>query len=314
MNYLKNFSYLLLFVLLAMVPLLTNSYTQYIFNLITVYVIVSIAFNLTLGYAGQFSFANGALFGFGAYSCGLLMAHLHLSFWIAMPLAGIMTAILGAILGISALRLKVYALAIVTIAFTLLMEYIYKHGGWLTFGVGGFSMPSPTIFGHAFSTDKEKYYIVLPLAMAIFIMTRNILRTKFGRAFVTIKESELIAQAFAIDVRYFKIVVFLLSSFIVGIGGSLFVMLIGFVAPESFGLTEMMFQLLLVVVGGLGSMTGCVLGPLLLTSLPEIFRQYRGFEEILFGSLLIICIVLMPSGIYGMLVKYISACREKLHG
>jgi branched-chain amino acid transport system permease protein len=286
------------------VPLFTNSYTQYVINLITIYVVVTIGFNLVLGYAGQFSFANAAFFGLGAYSCGLLIVHVHLSFWIAMPLAGCITAGLGAIVGLPALRLKVYSLAIVTIAFTLLMEHIYKNGGWLTFGVGGFSVPSPRIFGYQFSSDKEKYFIILPLTIIVFILTRNILGSKFGRAFVAIKESELIAQSFAIDVHYFKIVAFLIG---------LFTVVVGFVSPDSFGLLEILFQLLLVVVGGLGSMIGCIIGPVLLTGFPEIFRQFRGFEEMLFGLMLVIFMIMMPSGVYGLLVKYIPGLRERLH-
>lgn len=314
MKSLKVIWYVLFFMFLAALPLFTNSYTQYILNLITLYVIVSIGFNLILGYAGQFSFANGAFFGLGAYACGLLMVHLHFSFWIAMPLAGVITALLGAVIGLPALRLKVYSLAIVTIAFTLLLEYVYRHGGWLTFGVGGFSVPCPSIFGYRFSSDKAKYYIVMSFTILIFILVRNLLRTKFGRAFVTIKESELIAQSFAIDVHYYKMVVFLLSAFIVGIAGSLYTVVVGFIAPESFGLSEMLFQLLLIVVGGLGSLVGCIMGPLLLTALPEVFRQFRGFEEILFGLMLIIFIMLMPSGVYGMLTKYLSTFKEKLYG
>lgn len=314
MRYLKRFSYLLFFTLLALLPLLTNSYTQYIVNLIGVYIVVSIGFNLILGYTGQFSFANAAFFGLGAYSCGLLMAHLHFSFWIAMPLSGLITAGLGAIIGLPALRLKVYSLAIVTIGFTLLMQYIYEHGGSLTFGVGGFKVPFARISGYEFSSDKGKYFIVLPLAILIVILTKNILKSKYGRAFAALRENETIAQSFAIDLLHFKIIAFLVSAFIVGIGGSLFAIVVGFVSPESFGLTELLVELVIIVVGGLGSISGSIIGCILLVAIPEILRQFRGFEEVLFGFMLIMFMILMPGGIYGLLIKYVPSLKENLYG
>jgi branched-chain amino acid transport system permease protein len=313
MSYLKGFRYILLFFFLMLLPLVTNNYTQYIINLIIVYIVVILGFNIILGFIGQFSFANAAFLGIGAYSSGLLMVHLHLSFWLAMPLAGFITAILGSIIGLPALRLKVYYMAIVTIAFTLLMQYVYLHGGGLTFGVGGFKVPTPEIFGYAVSSDKEKYFVILPLAIIIIFLTNNMLKTKYGRAFCAIRESEQTAQSFGINILYFKVIALLISAFIVGIGGSLFAVVVGYVCPESFGLLELLVQLIIVVVGGLGSITGCIIGPMLLTAIPELLRHFRGFEELLFGLLLILFVILMPSGTYGIIVKYKPIFREKLY-
>jgi branched-chain amino acid transport system permease protein len=298
---------------LAVVPAFTNDYTQYVVNLILVYGLVAVGFNILLGYLGQLAFTNAAFFGIGAYTAGILMVHLELPFWVALLPAGLVGATAGALVGLPALRLKGYYLAIVTLVFGELMRWVYIHADAVTHGSTGLGLPAVTVPGMAIETETQKYYVFLVVVTLVLLATRNILRSRIGRAWVAIRENEWAAASLGFSPALYKIAAFAWSGFVVGIAGALFAVLLGRISPESFNLHQLLLQFTLVMIGGLGSIVGSLIGAALLTAAPEVFRNFPGLEEIVFSLLLIGVLLFMPRGIYGLLCRWLPALRERLY-
>ena len=297
---------------LLALPLLMNDYRQYIINLMLIYCLVSVGFNIVLGYLGQLAFANAALFGIGAYSTGILMEQLDVPFWLALPSSALIGAIAGTLIGLPALRLKSYYLAIATLVFGELLRWAYIHGGELTRGSSGLPVSTATVFGFPIDTETRKYYVFLIVTLVMLWATRNLIRSRIGRAWVAIRENELAAASLGISPALYKIAAFTWSGAVVGVAGALFAVLLGRIEPESFNLNQLLLHFTFVMIGGLGNMVGSILGSVVLTAAPEILRNFPGFEEIVFSLLLIGVLLFMPHGIGGLLVAHISSLREKL--
>ncbi|MEE9610616.1 MAG: branched-chain amino acid ABC transporter permease [Desulfatiglandales bacterium] len=308
-RYGKGFFLLTLF----FIPLITNNYTQYMVNLIMVYIIIAIGLNILLGYAGQFAFAHPAFVGIGAYCTGLLMVRLHIPFWFALPTAGIFTAGIGLVVGFPAIRMKGLYLAMVTLAFVELTEWILIHWEPVTFGADGFNLPSPKLGPFVFETDTSCYFIIMISCVLLVFLARNLMASGLGRAFVAIRNSEVAAESVAISAAKYKCIAFMISAFYAGIGGGLYALAIKFIDPESFGLNQIILQFAIVLIGGLRSIYGSILGAILLTSIPELLRGFKAFEEIGYGFLLVVFILFMPSGISGFLKKHGFIPEERLH-
>lgn len=300
------------FAVLSLVPLGTNNYSQYIVNMIFIYILVTLGFNIILGYVGRFSFANASFFGIGAYTVGLLMVKGNFSFWVSLPCAGLVTACIGLLIGFPALRLHRYYLAIVTVAFTSLMRFVYIHGGELTYGPSGFDIPYPTLLGIKLSTDKSIYFVVLVVFFLLLLFTKNVIQSKVGRGFLAVKEGEAAAEALAINSKKTVLIAFALSGLIVGIAGGLVSIAIRRITPDSFGMLELIKHFIMVVLGGLGSITGSIIGATVVVILPELLRAIRDYQELIYGVLIVLFVLFAPEGLYGFLVKYIpGVSREK---
>nr|WP_246206041.1 branched-chain amino acid ABC transporter permease [Propylenella binzhouense] len=300
-------------VLLLLPPVFSNDYVQYVVNLIVVYALVAVGFNVVLGYLGQLAFANAAFFGIGAYTCGISMVHLGLPFWAALVPTGIVSLAAGALVGLPALRLKGYYLAIVTLVLGELMRWSYIHGDVLTAGSSGLGIPPATAAGFTFGTEDEKYYLFLLVAAVMIWATNNIIRSRIGRSWVAIRENELATAALGMSPAVGKVTAFAWSGFVVGIAGALFAILIGRIAPESFNLHQLLLHFAIVMIGGLGSILGSILGAIVLTAAPEVLRNFPGMEEIVFSLLLIGVLLFMPRGLQGVLVGWFPRLRERLY-
>lgn len=294
-------------------PFYVNDYIQYILNTIVIYCLVSLGFNIVIGYLGQLAFANAAFFGIGAYAAGLVMVHFDVPFPLALCLASLAGAAAGCVVGLVALRLSGYYLIVTTFAFIEFMRWLYIHGGAVTFGSSGFNVPEARIAGLVVDSEREKYFVFMAMAAAVIWATSRLIRSHFGRSIVAIRNNEKAAAAAGVPVVRTKVIAFVWSGFIVGIAGALYAILIGRVTPDSFGLDQMLTHFVSVMVGGLGSITGSLLGALVLTSLPELLRNFTGLEEILYSLLLIFVLFLMPKGISGRIAERIPALREGLY-
>jgi branched-chain amino acid transport system permease protein len=286
--------------LLLFLPLITDRYVQYIVNLVLVYVIVGIGLNLLLGYAGQFAFAHAALMGIGAYTAALLMFRLGVSFWIALPAAGVVATVIGSLGALPALRMKRVYLALVTLAFAELIQWVMIHWKWLTLGTDGVKVAAPEFFGMSLKGDHRMFYLLLAVTVLLYIVGKRIVESRIGRSFVAIRENEIVAQCNGINIAYTKGLVFGLSAFYAGIGGALFAVTLGFIVPEGFGMFQLVIHFSIVVIGGLISMYGSVLGAVVLTTLPELLRGFQSVQEMIFGILLIIFVIFMPAGLAGL--------------
>ena len=296
---------------LIIIPLFANRYQQYVMNLILVYVPVAIGFNVVTGNLGQLAFCNVAFFGLGAYTSVVLVKFWLVPWWITVPIAGLAGSAAAAIVSLAALRgLRGFYLAIVTLAFGELMRWSYIHAEAVTGGTTGMALPSADVFGFQTVRDIEKYYVLLAVAFLAIVGTSRLLRSRFGRAFVAIKNNELAAAAMGVPTGRFFVTGFAWSGFLVGVGGALYAFLVGYISPEAFGLHELLLQFAIVVVGGLGSIPGSILGSVAITLLPELVRNYAGFQEVALGLLIVAVVLFYPGGLATVL-RRITGHRDR---
>ncbi|MBL8672785.1 MAG: branched-chain amino acid ABC transporter permease [Alphaproteobacteria bacterium] len=290
--------------LLLPLPLFLDQYKQYVANLILVYVPVAVGFNIVIGNLGLLAFSNVAFFGIGAYASGVLALKLGWPWWTTILPAGLMGALAGCTASVPALRgVRLFYLAIMTLAFGELLRWVYIRWVPVTGGSFGMSVPQPSVLGWTLSTEGQKFYVFLVLAVLAVVLTDRILRSRFGRAFMAIKDNELAAAAMGIPTDRYILLAFAWSGFVVGIGGSMYAALVGHVTPVAFDLTELILEFAVVMVGGLGSLVGSVVGAAVITAAPEFFRGLPGAQELLFGVLIVLVILFLPRGLASLLAR-----------
>lgn len=300
--------------LLLPVPLFLNQYQQYVVNLILVYVPVGVGFNVVVGNLGLLAFSNVAFFGIGAYTSGILMLKLGLPWWATVLPAGVMGGIAGSAASVPALRgVRLFYLAIMTLAFGELMRWVYIRWESLTGGSFGMAVPEPSAFGWHLDAESHKFYAFLALVIVVIFLTNRLLRSRFGRAFMAIRGNEEAAAAMGIPTDRYILLGFAWGGFAVGIAGSMYAALVGHLSPPSFDLTELILEFAIVMVGGLGSLLGSVTGAVVLTATPEFFRDLPGFEELLFGLLIIAVILFLPRGLASLLARAHPALRDRYY-
>jgi len=295
-------------------PFLVNQYIQFVVNLILVYVLVGVGFNIVIGNLGQLAFANVAVFGLGAYTAGILMARAGWEWWLTIVPAGLVGALAGVLASLPALRrIRLFYLAIMTMAFGELMRWIYIRAEPLTNGSMGLSVPVPRLFGYPLVTDRAKFYVFLVIVVLVVVLTSSLLRSRFGRAFMAIKDNEVAAAAVGIPTGQYFVLAFGWSGFVVGIGGALYAALIGHVTPEAFNLLELILHFAIVMVGGLASLSGSIIGAVVLTATPELFRGYAGVQELVLAVLIIVVLLALPRGLVSLLAGRFRVFREDYH-
>jgi branched-chain amino acid transport system permease protein len=301
-------------VLALFIPWFTNEYTQYVVNLMLVYILVTVGFNLAIGHLGQLAFCNVAFFGIGAYATAIPMARFGLPFWLALlPCAGA-GAIAGVLASFPALRgIRALYLAIMTLAFGELMRWLYIHAEGLTMGSTGLPVPAASFFGLPLASAASKFYVFLALTVAVVLGTSNLLRSRIGRAIIAIKNNEAVAASLGIPTARYIVLAFAWSGVIVALAGGMFAVLIGRVVPESFNLVELIQHFAMVMVGGFGSLSGSILGAVILTAAPEAFRSMPGFEEVFLGALLVLILLFLPRGLISLLVRLIPPLEERYY-
>ena len=296
------------------VPLLTNPYTQFVINLMLVYVLIAVGFNVVLGNLGQLAFTSTTCFGIGAYTTAIAMASVALPFWIALLAGAAMGAVAGLFASITALRgIRLYYLAIITLAFGELMRWVYIHADAVTRGTDGLPLPPAAFFGLSIDSEIKRFYLFLAITTLMVKGTSNLLRSRIGRAVVAIKDNEFATASLGIPTAHYIVLAFAWSGLVIGIAGGMFALLIGRVVPESFDLTALIFHFAMVMAGGLGNLAGSVLGAMLLTAMPEFLRSFPGIEEALFGIILVIVILLRPSGLASLLAVHLPMFRQRFY-
>jgi branched-chain amino acid transport system permease protein len=308
----------LFFVLLFGLSFTTDAYAQYLINLMLVYVVVAQGLNLILGFAGMFAFAHGAFMAIGAYVSALLMNKFGVSYLVAMPAAGLAAALVGCSIGIPAIRVSGLYLAMVTMGFSEIVQWILRNWKPVTSGTDGISVASPVFFGVELSDDFQTFYIILAVCAVMTALAQFIIRSRLGRAFVAIRDGEIAAQSSGINVARTKVLAFAISAFYAGVGGSLFSLTQHYITPDNFNLYQTIMQFCMVIVGGASSLIGPFIGAAILTWLPELLRNAQAFQEIGFGLLLIVFVIFVPKGLAGLLIDKGLLPREeyssRVHG
>ncbi len=297
----------------GLLPAVLNGYYVYLLCVVFVYVVLAIGFNVVLGWSGQFAFVSAAFFGFGAFVSGRVTFLFGVPAEFAIVLGATGAALLGLLFGALAVRLQRYYLAIVTLALMYVLDYSYRNFPDLMGGVSGFRVPEPQFVllgGAELTSDYEKYYVGLVLALVTYVTVRRVRTTALARGWRVIRRDERAAAALGINVYASRLTAFVVSSALLGLAGGWFIFLNRRFLPESFGLNEMLFDFLVLVVGGLGSLNGSVLGALLLVLAREYLRTFPGLSELVFGGILLASALFLPLGIYGTLADRLRTLRE----
>lgn len=307
------FWYGLLLAALFAFPLIGDTFTLGELAMVAIWAIAGVGLMLLAGYTGQVSLGHAAFMGIGAYAEGWLMNH-GVPFLVALPLASLLAALVGMVIAVPASRMTGIYLAIATLAFAMIVEQTLVHWESVTGGFRGLAVPPAELFGWKLDDATEFYYLCLILTMVVVVAALNILRSPTGRAFVAVRDSQISAQSMGIDTARIKIVAFGLSAGITGLAGALFGHRLGMLSPDAFNIILSVQLLLMVVVGGLGSIHGAVYGAffvgllpqalaLLRDELPTKLAQMPGLEPGVFGVILVLFIVFEPMGIYGRWIK-----------
>ena len=282
-------------------------------NTALIYVPVGIGFNLVVGNLGLLAFSNVAYFGLGAYTSGVMMVQLGLPWWLTVIPAGLVGGLAGLTASIPALRgVRLFYLAIMTLAFGELMRWTYIRWEALTGGSMGMAVPTTSLLGWSLDTDRRKFYVFLALVVLVVATTDRLLRSRFGRAFLAIKDNEIAAAAMGVPTDRYIVLGFAWGGAVVGIGGAMFAVSVGHLSPVSFDLTELIRQFAIIMVGGLGSLTGAIIGAVIITAAPQVFISFPGFDELVFGLLIILVILFLPRGLASLLARLAPDFRRSL--
>jgi len=302
-----------LFGVLLVLPALANQYTLFVGNLMMLYIILALGLNLLVGFSGQLAFANAAMYGIGAYGAGLLQVHLAWPYWFAAPAGALLAMVIGTLLAFPALRLSGIYLALATLAFAQANLWLLAHWDSVTFGAGGFAVPPVSFAPLPIRSETGIYFLTWAVTVLLLLFAWRVVRSRIGRAFVAMRDGEAAAQALGVDLLKYKTMAFALSGFYAGVAGALYSAVLGFVSPESFDLFQMIIHKAMIVVGGLGSIVGSVLGASLLVYVMEVLREFKSTQEIVFGALLLGFMLFQPHGLIVFLKRWLPGWEEPLH-
>jgi len=287
---------------LAVFPLIVRD--EYVLNtavMAGIYIILTSSLNITNGYTGLFQFGHAAFYGIGAYTAAILSTRYGFGFLITLPLGGIMAAIIGAAIAVPTLRLKGIFLALVTIGFQQITYLVIMNWMTLTRGPMGIpGVPPPNIFGFELMSNTGHYYLVLILVLLVIFLISRIVTSRVGRTFIAIREDELAAESVSIAIFPTKVLSFVIATFFAGIAGAFFAHHAGFISADSFRLEETFIILTMLIVGGMGSIIGPIIGAVFLVVLPEVFRFLAEYRGVVYGLIMIAVILFRPEGIAGV--------------
>jgi branched-chain amino acid transport system permease protein len=301
-------------ILLFVLPFVLSRYMLYIVNTIGIMSLAAIGLNILIGYTGQISLGHGAFVGVGAYAAAILATRLHLPIYVTLPAAGAITALLGMVFGMPSVRLKGLYLTIATIAGQFIIEYVLVHWDSLTMGTMGITLPPPTFFGWEITDDRGFFYLIFLTLILMAYLAINLMRSKYGRAFVALRDNDRAAEGMGIPIFRYKLLSFGISSFYAGCAGALWAYYMMSITSEPFNLMLSIEFIAMVIIGGLGSIAGSIFGAVFITSLNEILRWFTDWvmntgtlgdfglnlaplREFVFGLAIVLFILLEPRGI-----------------
>jgi len=282
-------------------PLVAPKYFVFLATLVAVNAVVAIGLNLLSGYTNQLSFGHAGFLAVGAYVAALLTLRFPaLPVPLTLLLAGLATALVGLALGIPCLRLEGLYLAMATLAFGFVVTEAIMNLDWLTRGNDGLRVPAGRVGPWALDTDAARWYLALAVTVLMVVAALNIAATRTGRAFLAIRTSEIAAKASGINVAAYKAIAFALSAFYTGVAGGLFAFVVGFLSPDAFDVFLSVDFLVMIILGGLGSVPGSIAGAAVVTVLNDSLAGFQNYRPLIFGAIMIACMLFMPGGLAAM--------------
>jgi branched-chain amino acid transport system permease protein len=297
---------------LSTIPLFASTYWLDVLNRIGIAIIGALGLNILIGFTGQISIGHAAFLAVGAYTTAVFEAKVGLPFYLAIPAAALVTAVFGLLFGLPSLRLKGLYLAIATLAAHFITTYAIIHWDSMTGGVFGLLVPTPTLFGRALDSDARIFYVILACVIPATLFAKNLFRTKVGRAFIAIRDRDVAAQVIGVSLFQYKLLAFLISSFYAGIAGGLMAHHSRILFPEAFTLLVAIDYLAMIIIGGMGSLLGSIVGATFMTLLPEVlkltatslsgvypqsFGLIASARDVIFGLAIITFLIFEPEGL-----------------
>ena len=305
---------LLIFVALFLlgVPLIFGDYLVFVISIICAYIIVAFGMNILCGYTGLISLGHQAFFGIGAYTVAILGSKIPgFPFVVALFLGGSISGLIGFFLGFTALRTSGVYLAIATIAFGMITGEVFNEWASLTGGANGLVVLPPALGSLQFESSTALYYLILGVTAVMSYFAINLVGSNTGRAFIAVRESEISAQSYGISLVKTKTISFAISACYVGIAGGIYAYLIKYIAPIDFTILVGLEFVVIIVVGGLATISGSIIGAIILFSLPQIFASLAGWQELVTGGVLLVIILFLPEGLVGGLYRLTNHLRRK---
>lgn len=307
------FWYSVLAAFLLAAPWLLTEYSLAQLNLVLIYAVAGLGLMLLAGFTGQFSLGHAAFLGVGAYTQAYLTG-VGLPFFLSLAVSGFLSALIGIVVGLPALRLKGIYLGMATLSFGFIIEEVFARWESVTGGNAGKSVASIKLLGYDLGSGAGFYFVCLLVTVVCTLGILNLLRAPTGRAFVAIRDSEISAQSMGIHLAYYKTLSFSISAALAGMAGALYAHNLRFISPDQFNLMQSIDLLLMIVIGGLGSIHGVFLGAIFLIILPQgisavkeflpdFIGQAPGLKSVIYGAMLIAFVLFEPMGLYGRWLK-----------
>ena len=298
---LANLPYLAIVAILALIPLfISNLYYIQVLIFIGIYSILALSLNLLNGYVGLLSIGHAAFYGIGAYASAKLVMEVGLPFPLAMLGSGIIAGVFGYLIAKPTLRLSGIYMTLATLGFNMIFFLVLQN--WMSFTngpLGIMDIPPPSIFGYVIESRIQYYYLIFFLVLLTIGSMHRLMTCRFGRALVGIRENELAAEAMGVHTTRYKIQAFVLAAFYAGIAGSYYAHFIKYISPDSFYIYESFILLAMLAFGGQGNLIGPVVGAAILIIIPEVFRFLQEYRMLVYGSVLVIMMLVRRQGLLG---------------
>jgi branched-chain amino acid transport system permease protein len=285
-------------VVLALAFLVSSEYYFTLLNFIGIHTLLVVGLNLLMGYAGQISLGHAAFFGLGAYASGILTATYGVNPWLALVAGLLLAGVAAFLIGVPALKLRGYYLAMATLGFGIIVYIILNEAQPVTGGPSGLvGIPSLSLAGFPLNTPRRLYLLIWPVVGVVLGLSANLVDSRTGRALRALHDSEAAAQSLGVDTARLKLKIFVWSALYASLAGSLYAHTINFIAPSSFGFMFSIKLVTMVVLGGMASIWGSLLGAGVLTVLPELLTVFHDYETIIFGGILMVVMIFLPQGL-----------------
>src|SRR4030042_1744337 len=302
-----------LLVVVFTAPLYFGNFWLGVFNLIGITLIAAVGLNILVGYCGQLSIGHAGFIAVGAYTSAVLTNRFEMPFLVGLIAAGLVSGLIGIVFGLPSVRVKGFYLAITTVAAQFIIIWVINHWGSITGGFMGLNVPRASLFGFVFKTEASQFYLIMVIVALCIFLAKNLVRGRVGRAFIAVRDNDLAAEVMGINLLYYKLLAFFIGWFLAGIAGCLSAHWTGFLNAEHFTLTDSVLYIGMVIIGGMGTTIGPILGVVVIRLLQQVVIYISPFIEnaipalstgfttglgpMVFGLAIILFLILEPRGL-----------------
>ena len=291
-----------------------NDYYFNVLNVLALNVLIVVGLTMLMGYAGQVSLGHAAFYGLGAYTSGILTSQYGLSPVLGLLVAQVVVFLAALLIGLPSLRLKGHYLAMATLGFGIIVHVIFKETISLTGGPSGLvGIPPFSILGKTLLSSKEYFYFIWGITLFVLLISLHLVHSPFGRALLALHDSEPATLSLGYDTGRLKLIVFLISAAFAGLAGSLYAHFAMFISPTSFTFLHSVKFVTMVVIGGVASLWGALVGAAVLSILPEVLTVFEDYDVLIFGTILVVIMIFLPEGLLKGLTNLQHRKRES-HG